>query len=814
MASRLIVKNLPKHATEERMRDYFAAMGEVTDCRLKKTKEGVSRNFGFIGFRSPEQAQQAITKLNRSFFDTSRITVEIAQTHGSDGIARPWSRFSPGSTKHAKEQEIASGGVAQTEVKLGGGLTGKQLKDDIPKEEMRSSEGASASAAMDVEVAAPKQATADDGDGVDDLSWLKKKSADAPAPADDAAAGEDPKKGKKKKKAKAKAKAGSEAAADDDQAAAGKDQAAAGEADGPSKTSEGTAPENDGDDDGDSNGRLYVTNLPYGTLEEELRKHFESVGEVQAVAVCKDEDTLKSRGFGYVTYVFPENAVRAQADLDMQPFQGRMLKVVPAREKPEPKDRDIATTTLSRTSSYKRNLELRKKRVDAHMQHTWNLLYVSSNAAADVAAAQMGIAKGDLFGKDAENAALTAALTETSIIQQTKRWLQKEGIRVDAFEQSGPSLDKTKAVDVGEGKRREDTFIVKHLPAGASPQELRERFTRYGEMVRCSLSPSGTVAIVQYTDKSCAQRAFSKVAFSRYRHVPLYLEWAPPDMFTDEGARPQESEGGAVSSTASAEPKGSAENKDDLPDNEDGDESRRGSLFVKNLSFATTDAALKSAFSGCRGFRVASIMKKKAAQGTEAKGGKEESKSMGYGFVEFDSPASAMEALKRRQGLVVDGKALQLQVSQRGSRHDQSGDKAGKKGKGPLKTQRLCVRNLAFEATRKELHQLFSHYGSVTAVRIPKKSDYTGHRGFAFIDFASKAEAAAAYEALQHTHLYGRRMVIEPAEEAATDVGTVQETAQKRRAAKEGRSEAKKRRKAGVLNAPGDAGSFEEAMMK
>lgn len=34
--------------------------------------------------------------------------------------------------------------------------------------------------------------------------------------------------------------------------------------------------------------------------------------------------------------------------------------------------------------------------------------------------------------------------------------------------------------------------------------------------------------------------------------------------------------------------------------------------------------------------------------------------------------------------------------------------------------------------------------------------------GFAFIDFASRAEAQAAFGALQHSHLYGRRLVIEP----------------------------------------------------
>lgn len=94
-----------------------------------------------------------------------------------------------------------------------------------------------------------------------------------------------------------------------------------------------------------------------------------------------------------------------------------------------------------------------------------------------------------------------------------------------------------KAVE-GEAKRRQDIFIVKHLPAGASAQELRERFARCGELVRCSVAPSGTVAIVQYAENAHAKHAFQKLAFSKYKHAPLYLEWAPEDVFVDGAVPP------------------------------------------------------------------------------------------------------------------------------------------------------------------------------------------------------------------------------------------------------------------------------------
>jgi multiple RNA-binding domain-containing protein 1 len=60
---------------EERFRQLFAAFGTLTDCSLKFTKDGKFRKFGFIGFKSEQEAQVALSHFNKSFIDTSRVTV-------------------------------------------------------------------------------------------------------------------------------------------------------------------------------------------------------------------------------------------------------------------------------------------------------------------------------------------------------------------------------------------------------------------------------------------------------------------------------------------------------------------------------------------------------------------------------------------------------------------------------------------------------------------------------------------------------------------------------------------------------------------
>ena len=76
-------------------------------------------------------------------------------------------------------------------------------------------------------------------------------------------------------------------------------------------------------------------------------------------------------------------------------------------------------------------------------------------------------------------------------------------------------------------------------------------------------------------------------------------------------------------------------------------------------------------------------------------------------------------------------------------------------------TNKLMVKNLAFECTPEEVKELFKPYGTLKKVRLPKKVNSQNHRGFGFVEFLSKEEAKQAFKALQHTHLYSRRLVLE-----------------------------------------------------
>lgn len=69
-----------------------------------------------------------------------------------------------------------------------------------------------------------------------------------------------------------------------------------------------------------------------------------------------------------------------------------------------------------------------------------------------------------------------------------------------------------------------------------------------------------------------------------------------------------------------------------------------------------------------------------------------------------------------------------------------------------------------------------SAHGHLKSVRLPKKF-HSGSRGFAFLDFVTRHEAENAYAALRHTHLLGRHLVLEWAEEAEQDLELLRQKA-------------------------------------
>jgi RNA recognition motif-containing protein len=81
--------------------------------------------------------------------------------------------------------------------------------------------------------------------------------------------------------------------------------------------------------------KLYVGNLSYSTTEEDLRALFAQAGAVASVALIKDRDTGKSKGFAFVEMATQAEAQKAITMFNAFKLENRTLVVNLARPREE-----------------------------------------------------------------------------------------------------------------------------------------------------------------------------------------------------------------------------------------------------------------------------------------------------------------------------------------------------------------------------------------------------------------------------------------------------------------------------------------------
>ncbi|KAI8816731.1 uncharacterized protein EV422DRAFT_561394 [Fimicolochytrium jonesii] len=870
--SRLIVKNLPKHYTLERFREHFGEKGEVTDAKLVKTGDGTFRRFAYVGYKTEKEAKAALKYFNNTYIDTSKIQVEFAKAIGDTSLARPWSRYSQGSSAHdrktdaeaaaqrAREERAerlrkqkeetnhdmerkqkllnnlyadkddsklkeflevmrpraaargrtwANDEVTGSEEAVGKGkpkvqakvlavankktggdgmlvtkthVTFEDSEDELydelpPKQDAAKSSSTTNEKAGDDEEEGPEEpadSVAHDS-GMSDLEYMRSKMKALAEP--------DAEEAEMEEEGEADAAiAEEEDTMDVDEPA--ENALPAAETDKPAETVptnateqmnserqallEATTPNsfNSHSPARDippaeiiaDTGRLFVKNLAYSCTEEDLHKAFEKFGPLSEVHIPIDKMTKKPKGYAFILFLIPEHAVKAFTTMDSQIFQGRILDILPGKEKPRAEEE-----TSEGPTSFKSQKEKQRK-ATAGNEFSWNSLFMNSDAVAEAMAKKLGVRKSEILNPDAENMAVRLALAETHIIAETKKYLEDEGIDLNAFEKK-----KTRSKTV---------ILVKNIPHSTEEEELRELFGKFGEIGRLVLPPTKTVALVEFQQLNEAKSAFSRLAYTKFKHLPLYLEWAPVGTFTSEFDAAKETERKTQKASASSAPS-VPEEPVSAPEEEEEEISKPGAkplvdttadatvedpdgmpvatLFVKNLNFDTTEAGLMDAFGGLRGLRSARV----ATKPDKKTGGK---LSMGFGFLEFATKEDAVRCMKSMQNFELDGHKLQLKFSNAAAKSTTQSKKRGNDDPIKVTGTKLIVRNIPFEATKKDLRQLFSTFGQLKSVRIPSKMDGQ-HRGFGFIDFLTKQEAKSAFESLAATHLYGRHLVLEWAED-------------------------------------------------
>ncbi|KAL4822036.1 hypothetical protein BDW67DRAFT_189857 [Aspergillus spinulosporus] len=774
-STRVFVSGLPPTLTNDQLKKHFATRFHVTDAHVLP-----KRRIGFVGFKSSEAAQQAVSYFNKTYMKMSKISVDIAKPIDAEPARRKDSRTAqpgdvPGSNlkrkrdgdtvKDSKTQEYLS--LLQQPSKTRTWANDDQLPAPVETDSHAQEQPLDVDDQEELTYAQRKKAklgqdanekshdtvdtchlpATDEGNDqplpkkqeeesegpqkdqapVSDSDWLRSKTSRllglldedeqetfaAPAAVTNNAPMVDTNIEKSKAQSSEKPAVGDLAKA-------------------PTAAEVDTNIENIR-----ISARLFIRNLSYETKESDLEPVFSPFGKIEEIHVAFDTRFTTSKGFAYVQYADPDAAVEAYRNLDGKIFQGRLLHILPASQK---KTYKLDEHELSKLP-LKKQKQIKRKQEASSSTFSWNSLYMNADAVMSSVAERIGVSKADLLDPTSSDAAVKQAHAETHVIQETKAYFKANGVNLDAFKQR---------------ERGNLAILIKNFSYGTKTEDLRKLFEPFGQITRLLMPPSGTIAIVAFARPDEAQKAFKSLAYRKLGDSILFLEKAPKDLF-EADVPPQNplpetkavSQGFSTADTFAAD---------------EGDEETiaTATLFIKNLNFSTTNQSLIEAFRPLDGFVSARIKTKPDPKNPG------QTLSMGFGFADFKTKAQAQAALAVMNGYTLDRHALVVRASHKGMDAAEERRKEDTAKKIAARRTKIIIKNLPFQATKKDVRALFGAYGQLRSVRVPKKFDRSA-RGFGFADFVSAREAENAMDALKNTHLLGRRLVLEFANEEAID---------------------------------------------
>jgi len=754
MSSRIIVKNVPKEIKEKELSAHFSKKGVITDVKIMKKENGQSRRFAFLGFKTDSEATETIKYFNNTFLWTSKIIVESAKAQNDPSLNKT-AFINHNSKKTLKKTKAAEDELDEDEKIKNVDENSKENKIKKLMELAAQISTKSKFDAINVQMQKDAEQTQTKSSVEDSNNNTKVNNEEEV--------------NENNIHTNFKEKQTSDTA---------------GEAKKYTLESIKLDPR-----------RLYLKNLPFEISEDEVRALFKKFGEITEIHIPKNYKTNQSFGYGYISFATVESSALALGSVDKTFFQGRKLHISIAEKKQENVQNNIKdpnNINPSSKSEYK-SQKLARLQGAYDNESNWNYLFMNQNAVVEAVARKLNIPKSELMSKENANLAVQQAAMETSIINETKDWLKQNGFNMDTLK--GKRSQCTRSAN---------TIFVKNISTSISAEKLENYFSRYGQLLRFLISPSNTLAIAEFVDAKHAKNCIKKLAYFEIDGLPLYLEYAPEGVVEksndsnntnnnsnksnknvdDENNSQNKKESKKSENKKNKESKVhidlNEENQTQVNNNEDANDninenplknqidlvgSEGKILFITNLNFNTKENALKKFFTE-RGFEP-----KKVKIVTHMKEGKDKPVSSGFGFLEFESEEAPQKILRSFQGALLHGHSLKLSLA-KSSEKKKDESLLGQKRKAEtelndfeyegedVEATKLLVKNLAFEADKDELKKLFSPFGEVKSLRLPKKLDGS-HRGFAFIEFISHEESKKAFQALLNTHFYGRKLVIE-----------------------------------------------------
>eukprot|EP01060_Flectonema_neradi_P034377 TRINITY_DN6018_c0_g1_i1.p1 TRINITY_DN6018_c0_g1~~TRINITY_DN6018_c0_g1_i1.p1 ORF type:complete len:812 (+),score=171.06 TRINITY_DN6018_c0_g1_i1:83-2437(+) len=759
--TRVRVVGLPNKVDVKRLKELFGGCGEVTDCAVIKNQTSGRPRMAFLGYKTTEQAAAAVKKLNKAFLGTSRLTVEFAVRYGDEEAnKKAWSKHTKKKLQAEQEKKRAAELAAIEARKAEHELQKAQLEKQNRLKNKNKED--SVKAFLEIGKASTRQIWDNDMEGPGDIQANEEDSASDdgssshPEPDTMSLNSEDELERQQRLntmsdldffKSKQKSKEPSSPTQSPSKRPKTEEDPSAVASVKKTPKRQSTIQVNDipkiqkqEDEDAEASimdsGRLFVSNIPFSATEDELRTFFEKLGPVAEAHVPVTRDSKQSKGVAFIQYSIPEDAVRAFKQYSGACFQGRLIIISPGKANPFETEE-----TSNAKSSYKKMKELKLK-AESGNANTWNSVFMSGDTVAATLSKRLNVEKSELLDVNTSDIATRLAMGEAHLTTEVKDIFSQEGLDIQALTDSS----RVKA-------RSDRVILVKNLPKNTKIHDITSLFDAFGAVERVVAPPETTIALVSYITAQEAKVAFRKLAFRPFNKVPLFLEWAPVGALQDVDSKIKDQQ--REDANKQKDKPSPVENP--TPDASDIYNTDKNILYITNIAFNVSLSDFERLVKSCVA-KAKYVVSINLPIDTERK-------SKGFAFVEFRSHKIAAEAMKQLQGRVLMQRNLSVEFA-KDKKSKVTSSEDCPEGSNPLK---LTIKNVPFEATRKDIANLFAAFSQVKSVRLPRKAigaSDTGaakrpHRGFAFVEFTSAQEAATAKQKLSNTHIYSRHLVIE-----------------------------------------------------
>ncbi|AQL07617.1 polyadenylate-binding protein 7 [Zea mays] len=264
-------------------------------------------------------------------------------------------------------------------------------------------------------------------------------------------------------------------------------------------------------------------------------------------------------------------------------------------------------------------------------------------------------------------------------------------------------------------------IFVKNLSSSVDNASLQELFSKFGDVLSCKVAKNedGTsrgYGFVQFTSQESADEAIGNLNGSLFNDRKLHVA-----TFIKKSER-------------------SANNDDKFTN-----------LYMKHLDDDITEELVKLKFSQFGSIVSVKIMKRP------------DGSSLGFGFVSFQNPESAIKAQSTMNGMLLGSKALYVARAQKKEERKQYLQRLHEEKRNEIMTRcnesNVYIKNIHDEVDDDALRARFVEFGNITSAKV-MRDDKGISRGFGFVCYSTPEEAKSAVNNMRGVMFFGKPLYV------------------------------------------------------